>query len=187
MELLIGNKTSVKGYHTQEYRSTILEHPLKCVNKKAWLGFGYYFWLEEEYAHYWGQDAKINENSESYDIYCADLNIDNCINTVFDEKGYDLFIKKIEEAILFFKSKREPFSLETVNRYLVEKVWMKLGIAGIIYDDKPTNPRNKNRIYSEIPDLYYKKRIQAVIFDLKNICNFELYLENLKMNRYVRL
>ena len=53
-----------------------------------------------------------------------------------------------------------------------------LGITGIIYDDKPTNPKNKNRVYSEIPDLYYKKRIQVVLFNLKNISNFELYLEN---------
>ena len=180
MVLLIGNKTSVKGFHTQECRPTALQQPLKCVNKKAWLGFGYYFWLEEEYAHYWGQDAKIHEKSESYDIYQADLNIDNCINTVFDEEGYVFFIEKIEDAIQRYKNRKIPITLENINRYLAEKVWTKLGITGIIYDDKPTNPRNKNRIYSEIPDLYYKKRIQVVIFDLKNVCNFEMYLENKK-------
>jgi len=180
MDLLIGNKTSVKGYHTQEYRSAVLKQPLKCVNKRAWLGFGYYFWLEEEYAHYWGQDSKINENSQSYDIYCAELDIESCINTVFDEKDYVTFVEVIEEAIQYFKSKHTLFSLEMVNDYLAEKVWTNLEVNGIIYDDKPTNPRNKNRIYSEIPDLYYKKRIQVVLFDLKNIRNFELYLENQK-------
>jgi len=180
MDLLIGNKTSVKGFHTQECRSVALTQPLKCVNKKAWLGFGYYFWLEEEYAHYWGQDAKINDNSDSYDIYCADLNIENCINTVFDEQDYVNFIEVIEETILRYKNRRIPITLENVNRYLAEKVWTKLEITGIIYDDKPINPRNKNRIYSEIPDLYYKKRIQIVLFDLKNIRNFELYLEDQK-------
>jgi len=179
MDLLIGNKTSVKGYHTQECRPAVLNQPLKCVNKKAWLGFGYYFWLEMEYAHYWGQDSKIHEKSESYDIYQADLNIENCINTVFDEEGYVFFIEKIEDAIQRYKNRKIPITLNNVNRYLEEKVWPKLGISGIIYDDKPTNPRNKNRIYSEIPDLYYKKRIQVVIFDLEKICNFELYLENL--------
>jgi hypothetical protein len=186
MILLIGNKTSVKGYHTQECRSTVLNQPLKCVNKKAWRGFGYYFWLEEEYAHYWGQDAKIKNDSESYDIYIADLNIENCINTVFDEEGYVFFIIKIEEAIQQYKNRKIPITLENVNRYLAEKVWPKLGISGIIYDDKPTNPRNKNRIYSEIPDLYYKKRIQVVIFDSKKICNFELYLKSQNINLKIR-
>ena len=182
MSQLIGNKTRVRGYHTQESRSTELKRPLKCVNKKAWLGFGFYFWLEEEFAHYWGLDSKIHENSKSYDIYDADLNIKNCINTVFDEEGYLNFIEEIEEAILHFKSEGVLITLDAVNRYLTEKVWPKLGIEGIIYDDKPTNPRNKNRIYSEIPDLYYKKRIQIVVFDLKNMCNFELYLKDQKNN-----
>ena len=180
MSLLIGNKTWVRGYHSQECRPIELEQPVKCVNKKAWLGFGYYFWLEEEYAHYWGQDSKIHERSNSYDIYCADLNIKNCINAVFNEEGYSFFVNKIEEAILQFKNIGEPFTLEMVNRLLVDKVWKKHGIEGIVYDDKPVNPRNKNRIYSEIPDLYYKKRIQVVIFDLKNMSNFELYLKDQK-------
>ena len=178
--MLIGNKTSIEGYHTQEYRSTVLRQPLKCVNKSAWLGFGYYFWLEVEYAHFWGQDSKIHGKSESYDIYRADLNIENCINTVFDENDYMDFVEVIEESIQQYKNRRIPITLKNINRYLAEKVWAKLGITGIIYDDKPTNPRNKNRIYSEIPDLYYKKRIQIVIFDIKNINSFELYLENQK-------
>ena len=180
MDPLIGNKTCVRGYHSQECRSVELEQPLKCVNKKAWLGCGYYFWLEEEYAHYWGQDSKVHEKSESYDVYRADLDIKSCINTVFDEEGYLFFVDKIEEAILHFKNKVKSFTIDEINRLLAEKVWPKHGIEGVIYDDKPTNPRNKNRIYSEIPDLYYKKRIQVVIFDLKNICNFELYLKNQK-------
>jgi hypothetical protein len=53
-----------------------------------------------------------------------------------------------------------------------------LNICGIIYDDKPNNPAKKrDRIYSQIPDLYYKKRIQVVSFKLKNIHNFALYLD----------
>ena len=185
MALLIGNKTRVKGFHAQEHRPTELKQPLKCVDKKAWLGVGFYFWLEVIYAHYWGQDFKIRKNnskanSDSYDIYTADLNIENCLNTVFDEEHFTNFIEIIEEAILYFKSKRKPITLEEINRFLADRVWARLGIEGIIYDDKPTNPRNKNRIYSEIPNLYYKKRIQMVLFELKNISNFELYFENQK-------
>ena len=89
-------------------------------------------------------------------------------------------MNRIEEAIRYFKSKDKSFTIAEVNRLLAEKVWQKHGIEGIIYDDKPVNPRYKNRVYSEIPDLYYKKRIQVVIFDLKNIRNFELYLKNKK-------
>ena len=183
--LLIGKKKTVKGYHTQECRETTLNHPLKCTDRKAWLGFGFYFWLELIYAQYWGEDFKIRKNnprakSDFYDVYTADLNIENCVNTVFDEEDYLNFVEAIEMAIQHFKSKRKQVTLDMVHCYLAEKVWTTHGIEGIIYDDKPTNPKNKNRIYSEIPDLYYKKRIQVVVFNLKNIRNFELYLENQK-------
>jgi len=84
----------------------------------------------------------------------------------------------IEEAIEQFKNKRKSITLEMINRFLADNIWPKYGIESVMYDDKPTNPRNKNRIYTEIPNLYYKKRIQVVVFDLKNIRNFELYLED---------
>ena len=186
-DLLIGNKISVKGYHVQEYRSTVLENPVICCDKDAWLGFGFYFWLEVLFAHYWGEDKKSVGQSGSYDIYVADLNIENCLNTVFNEEHYLFLIEMIEESIKYLKSKEKTLSLEQVNRYLAEKMWPQHGIEGIIYDDKPTNPRNKNRVYSEIPNLYYKKRIQIVIFNMKNVSNFKLYLEdktNLKNNYY---
>jgi len=184
-DLLIGGKKSVVGYHTMECRESILDAPIKCTDRRAWLGFGYYFWLEEIFAKYWGEDFKIRKNNpkaqaDTYDVYTADLNIENCINTVFDEEDYTNFISRIEEAILYFQCRRRPFTLETVHRYLADRVWGKLGISGIIYDDKPTNPKNKKRFYSLIPDLYYKKRIQVVIFDSKNVSKFKLYLENQK-------
>ena len=183
LPLLIGNKKTIKGYHTQECRGTILDHPLKCTDRKAWLGFGFYFWLELIYARYWGEDFKIRKNnpkakSESYDIYTADLDIENCINTVFNEEDYVNFAELIEDVIQHFIDRQVSVSLEMVNRFLADEVWKKHGITGIIYDDKPTNPKNKNRIYSKIPDLYYKKRIQVVIFELKNIRNYKLHLEN---------
>ena len=180
MEVLIGNNTGVKGYHAQEHRLTELKHPAKCRDREAWLGFGYYFWREPEYAHYWGQDKKSSGEYKSYDIYIAGLNIENCLNTVFNEEHYLFFIKKIEEAIQYYQNRQKNVSLEMVNYFLAKNVWSKLGVKGIIYDDKPTNPRNKNRQYSVIPDLYYKKRIQIVVFDLKNISNFEPFLKEQK-------
>ena len=70
--------------------------------------------------------------------------------------------------------------MDTVNRFLADNVWKTFKIECIVYDDKPTNKPKKNLIYSEIPDLYYNKRIQVVIFDLKNVKNFDLYLINQK-------
>ena len=175
-ELLIGNRKIVTGYHSQEYRPVELTKPIKCFAKDAWLGPGFYFWVEVIYAHFWGQDFKVFGKSKSYDIYKADLKVENCLNTVFNEEHYLFFKEMVEIAIKNCKSINRTVTLDEVHVFLA-KVWLKFGIEGIIYDDKPTNSKNKSRVYSEIPDLYYKKRIQVVIFDMKNIRNFELYLE----------
>jgi len=73
--------------------------------------------------------------------------------------------------------KGQDVDLQKVHRFLSDNIWKKMGIEGIIYDDLPSNPRHKGRVYSEIPDLYYKKRIQVVIFDLKNIRDFSIFFE----------
>ena len=179
-ELLIGNKTIIRGYHTQECRPDKLKQPLKGQDVNARLGGGFYFWIEENFAHNWGTISKSKGESGLYDIYTADLNIRNCLNTVFNEIHYLFFRKKIDEAIQQFKSTKIPVALDTVNRFLADTVWKVYGIECIIFDDKPTNKPKKNLIYSEIPDLYYNKRIQVVIFDLKNVKNFELDLVNQK-------
>ena len=177
-DLLIGDKTVVKGYHTQECRSENLSQPLKSA-QDARLGVGYYFWIEEDFAHNWG---KIRKNQTgAYDIYIADLNIKKCLNTVFNERHYLFFRIMIKEAIRQFNDQGISFTLEAVNRFLVDHVWRPFDIKCIIYDDKPTNKPKKNLIYSEIPDLYYNKRIQVAVFDLNDIRNFKLYLKNQKI------
>lgn len=172
------NKTYIIGYHSQECRYTDLEAPIKCTSKEAWLGVGFYFWVEEEFAKYWGEDFKKGKNG-FYDIYKANLEVDNLINAVFDEKGYYFFRKCIEDAILHFNNNGKKVSLEQVTRFLADNFWKKLNVTGIIYDDIPVNPQKKERVYSEIFPLYYKKRIQIVVFNLKNINNFEIYLTEL--------
>lgn len=175
----IKGKKYLVGYHTQEFRITqALDEPIRCKLKNAWLGIGFYFWTELEFARYWGVDQK--KSTGYYDIYKAILDIDSCINAVFDEEGYFFFRNKIEETIDHFNKYNESVTLEKVNRFLAENIWPDLGIDGIIYDDKPTNPRKSDRVYSEIPDLYYKKRIQVVLFNLVNISNFELLIEEQK-------
>jgi len=175
-DLLIGDKKSIVGYHTLEHRNEILKHPVKCVRDDARLGFAYYFWIEEDFAHFWGQIKQTD-----YDVYTATLNIKNCLNTVFNEEHYLFFRIVIKEAIQQFKKRGvSSVTLEMVNIFLAKNFWQKYGIECIIYDDKPTNKPKKNLIYSEIPDLYYNKRIQVAVFDAKDIQNFKLYLENQK-------
>lgn len=171
-------KKHLIGYHTQEYRGTTLENPISCQAANAWLGIGYYFWTEMEFAQYWGEDFKKGKAGTGYyDVYQAELDIENCINAVFDEEGYFFLREKIEYALGFLQRSGKEITLQKVHRFLADNFWGSLGVTGIIYDDKPSNPAYKRRIYSEIPDLYYKKRIQVVLFNTRNIHNFELVLE----------
>lgn len=174
----ISNKPYLVGYHTQEHRYDVdsLKEPIKCEDKNAWLGIGNYFWTEIEFAHYWGEDFKKKETGY-YDIYKADINVENCLNAVFDEEGYFFFKRKIEETIEYFKRNNITVTLEQVNRFLADNIWNDIGVESILYDDKPINPYKSDRVYSEIPNLYFKKRIQIVAFNLKNVSNFTLYLE----------
>lgn len=163
-------------FHTQEARDKELSIPIKCTRSDAWLGEGFYFWLEEEFAHYWGCDSK----KPIYCIYKGYLLDKNILNATFSSKGYSLFVKEIEKAIACIKkhTPAHPISLAQVNRYLTDRIWPKLGIKGIIYDDLPQNPRLGTRTYSEIKPLYYKKRVQLVLFDLSTLERFEVYKDN---------
>lgn len=183
-------------YHTQEAREKPLQEPCLCNREDAWLGVGYYFWLEEEFAHYWGKDSKLRERNSYYSIYKAFINRsliydtrDNytkitskvvegkeyILDATFSERGYSLFNEYVEEAIKHIQEHSDSsLSLAQVHRYLADKIWPKLNIKGIIYDDLPVN--SKLRDYSQIPPLFYKKRIQLVIFDKKLIEGFKIHL-----------
>jgi hypothetical protein len=73
-------------------------------------------------------------------------------------------------------SKKIYVTLEQVHKFLADNIWNDIGVECIIYDDKPINSFKSDRIYSEIPDLYFKKRIKIVVFNLKNVSNFALFL-----------
>jgi hypothetical protein len=151
----------------------------------AWLGHGYYFWAEIEFAQYWGEDFKVRNNG-FYNIYSANLDIENCINAVFDEKHYYFFQNCIEKAIEYFRNQGISITLKQINEFLLNKFWKEKGITGILYDDLPFNPNYKpNRKYSiieykennKLKHMYYKKRIQIVVFNVENIHNFACCLE----------
>jgi hypothetical protein len=170
-------KIYLLGYHTQEDRNTVLTQPIKGQPKKAWLGVGYYFWLDEKFAHYWGQDFKTSRTG-AYSIYTAYIEMDNLLNASFYEADYFLFKKSIDEAIKHLKTLGyRDVTLSQVHRYLADRIWTQNNVKGIIYDDLPQNPDQKDRVYSEIAPLYYEKRIQVVVFDLSIIHRFQLYLD----------
>ena len=75
------------------------------------------------------------------------------------------------------KASKIDVTLDKVHRFLADKVWPELEITGIIYDDLPHNVPAKARLYSEIKPLYYKKRIQIVVFNDDKYTTFAPHLK----------
>jgi hypothetical protein len=173
-----GNQLII-GYHTQEFWEDHqpLTAPIKCISPTAWLGIGYYFWTDLEFAHYWGQDSK-KKRTGYYDVYWAHIEEENLLNACFSEEGYSLFKESIDEVIQHFRNHGLSITLDEVSRYLADNYWPNMGVTGIIYDDLPQKVASPGRTYSVIPPLYYKKRIQIVVFSVKNIVNFGLEVEH---------
>lgn len=179
------SKELIVGFHAQEYRyNAILKSPIQCNVDTAWLGIGYYFWTDLEFAKYWGEDFK-KRRTGYYNVYSVYIDVNTCINAVFNEEQYFFFRRCIEKSIEYFENNGFEINLKRVHEFLSDNFWNKMGISGIIYDDLPFNPNLKpNRKYSVVEYkennytkfFYYKKRIQIVVFNLENICNFALYL-----------
>ncbi|MCE3279683.1 MAG: hypothetical protein K0S44_1874 [Bacteroidetes bacterium] len=164
------------GYHTQEFRvSGLLDSPAKCTSDKAWLGDGYYFWLDEVFAMHWGPDFKTSTGS--FDVYKAFIEEDNILNMTFCEEDYFFVKNNIEALIVEMKERHMNINLKQLHRMLKTKFWLPMNIKGIMYDDLPYNVYKKGRTYSLFDPFYYVKRIQIVVFDLKLIHNFEIYKE----------
>ena len=41
------------AFHTREFRYPILKFPVLAEGFEQWLGVGYYFWQDFEYAKWW--------------------------------------------------------------------------------------------------------------------------------------
>jgi hypothetical protein len=183
-------KIYIIGYHTQENRGvSYLNYPRECKAIDAWLGKGNYFWVDLEFAKYWGVDYKIKGANGSYDIYNALLDDEYFLNATFNEEHYFYFKSWIEKAVNHFKGLNKSFTLKRIHDFLRDNFYDDMGITGIIYDDLPSNPSNKpNRKYSVVIHsddkkqdfFYYNKRIQIVVFKLGNISNFAIHLEQQK-------
>jgi len=148
---------NITAYHTQEYRLPYLSFPILATGNDQWLGDGFYFWQDYEFAKWWGKEKKCKKGLLQYSIYETELVIseDDFIDTVFNEQDYYEFVKIVEKfALEYQKQFGKKANLEDFNDFISDyKVWDN--IKAIRFQDVP-----KNDTLVEVNKYYYKKRIQ---------------------------
>jgi hypothetical protein len=166
-------------YHTQESRGTEkLTHPIKCKRNDAWFGEASYFWDNIDDANYWGKVSK--RATDKYDVYGSKIIIDNFLDTVFNEKHYNVWLNSIEKLALKFKIELgKELSLKELNDYFKSKGLYK-NIDGVIFQDISNNEE-----HYLIRGMQYKKRIQLAVFNKNTIKDF-VYLHTEKSFGYDR-
>ena len=155
-------------YHTQEKRLTRLQSPIHCSKHYAWLGNGFYFWVDYQDAVMWGMDSK--RGTGSYEIYKAEIQSKKILNTVFNEKQYYFWkdqIEKIAKDILTKTGKKA--TITKMNQYIRQRGLWK-DVDGILFQDIS----KKDEL---IVDFYYRKRIQLVAFNAQIVVNFIFHSE----------
>ena len=166
--LFVVNRTF---YQTLEKRRNKASFSGYCKRSTAWLGCGYYFWLNEADAIRWGQDSDYYKTG-TFEIYKSEIIFDDVLNTVFNEEDYNFFVKIIEMAAESFIKKIEELpTIKQINDYFIEKGILK-GIVGILFQDLPTSER-----YNLVQKLHYKKRIQLVVYNKSIILSFDYHTE----------
>lgn len=157
-------------FHTQEKRPERLSKGIPTINPNAWLGDGTYFWYYETDAVWWGRTAKSNK--KYFEVYLADIDCENVLDTVFNESHYEFWIKNIEKAITkFYRGNKGKLSLKYINDFFKEKGAFN-GVDGVMFQDISDNPE-----YWIIQKFQYKKRIQLVVYNELIISNFVFKFE----------
>ena len=164
-------------YHTQEARGKELTSPIKCVRDDAWLGEAYYFWFDLEDAENWGNSSKRGKGF--YAIYQSEINLENVLDTVFNEEHYNFWFEQIEKIarIIMANTKMKP-TLKDLNDYIKERgTWDEL--HGIRFQDLPISPdrlliRPIEYRYGKMKYFQYRKRIQLAVYNSEIISNFAL-------------
>lgn len=157
-------------FHTQEKRGMRLTSPIKCGRDDAWLGEGYYFWDDLNDAKQWGNKSK--RKTGAFEIYRSEIDIENFLDTVFNEAHYRFWVRQIEKAakVIQLKSRTKP-TIKEINEYFKEKaLWDE--VDGILFQDLPINEN-----LSKVKSFYYRKRIQAVVYNVEKIINFVFHFE----------
>ena len=152
-------------YHTQENRDTFLDSPIVCIDDNAWLGRAYYFWENEDDAHFWGRIKK--NKTGSYDVYISKIEFDNILDTVFNREEYYFWIKQIDKAAKkIAKSTGSKPSLKEINEFFLDRgIWSD--IDGILFQDISENP-----IHFMVNEFQYKKRIQLALYCEEKMISF---------------
>ena len=157
-------------YHTQEKWSIRLTEPIICLRDNAWLGVAYYFWHDEIDAINWGNNSKRRKGY--FEIYKADVDCENVLDTVFSEESYNFWIKQIEKAAKFITKKTGlKATIQEINLYLNTRAKWSECTDGIVFQDLP---------FSDdllVKEFNYRKRIQIAIFNLKIIDNFMFHFD----------
>lgn len=157
-------------YHTQERRNVRLSSPVKCERDDAWLGEGYYFWDDSLDAKQWGHNSK--RKTGFFEVYVSKILIDRFLDTVFYEEHYRFWIRQVEKAADYIKLKTglKP-TIKEINDYFKERaIWDE--VDGILFQDIPEND-NILKVHS----FYYRKRIQAVVYNIEIISTFTFQME----------
>lgn len=157
-------------YHTQEKWGIRLAAPIICKRNNAWLGSAYYFWDFEMDAIHWGHSSK--KSTGYFEIYRANIDCENVLDTVFNEEHYKFWIKQIEKAAKHISIKTGyKATIREINQYFKEKAkWSEI-TDGIMFQDLPDSADLL------VNQLYYRKRIQIAVFNLKIIGNFAFHFE----------
>lgn len=162
---------TLEVFHTQGRREKLLNFPPLAEGNEQWLGDGFYFWQDYDFAKWWGETKKCKKGKfpSSYDIYKANLKVseDNFIDTVFDEEDYYQFVTKVEEfAKKYIKKFHRKPNLEEFNDFVYDfGLWEDIEV--IRFQDVP-----ENNYLVEVNDFYYKKRIQIRVNNPELITNF---------------
>lgn len=166
-------------YHTQENRGgDKLTGPIKCVRDDAWFGDAYYYWESLDDANYWGKVSK--KTTGRYDVYSSNIETENFLDTVFNEKHYRAWLNSIEKLALKFKMEMKmDLGLKELNDYFKERGLYK-DIEGVVFQDISNNPN-----HYLVKGLQYKKRIQLAVFNKIAIKDF-VFLQSEKSRGYDR-
>jgi hypothetical protein len=158
-------------FHTQEKRGVRITEPIKCVDENAWLGEAWYFWYYRGDADFWGITFK--RATGYYEVYSADINCENVLDTVFNEEHYNFWIDKIEKAIKTFYKKNtgQNIKIRDINDFFMERGLYE-GVDCVMFQDITRNPQ-----YWVAKNFQYKKRIQLAIYNRAIIANFVLESE----------
>lgn len=176
-------------YHVADKCDIPLGHPTYCKDIHSWLGLGYYFWEDINFADADGilRKKKLQEQNNNkdyeYEIYECKLNFDSdkILDLAFNEEDYNAWIEVIEVFLEETNNKIDKvdegkLTTEKLNNFLIKhKIYETFDVIGIRFDDRPLKAYPKNKlIYIGRNTFPYRKRIQLMFFDN----NSEFLVEN---------